>query len=104
MQTKQNLISAAEQLEQAAQANHDAGLKTLASGQLSAAFELRNQAAQMPDEPLSEITVQIPDPNENYFIKLAASQPFNNEPQAETIIPKEGTREWEIYLDTLRQG
>ena len=99
MQTKQNLISAAEQLEQAAQANADAGLTDLASGQFSAAMQLRNQAAQMPDEP-QEIKVSLDfDPNENYFIKLAASQPFDAAP-----IPKEGTREWDIYLESLRQG
>ena len=38
-------------------------------------MQLRNQAAKMPDEP-----------------------------QQESPIPKKGTREWEIYLDTLRQG
>jgi len=51
MQTKQNLISAAEQLEQAAQANADAGLIGLANGQFEAAAKLRAQAAEMPDEP-----------------------------------------------------
>lgn len=75
MQTKQNLISAAEQLEQAAQANAAAGLTDMASGQFSAAMQLRSKAAQMPDEP-----------------------------QQKSPIPKEGTREWDIYLETLRQG